>query len=69
LVQYGFFFTPLHNRDRNRSGSEARINRHDFQVSWNGQLEKGGEIVGDEVVTRVDVEALPEADMQRIMKK
>jgi polyisoprenoid-binding protein YceI len=48
---------------------EARINRHDFQVSWNGQLENGGGIVGDEVVIRVDVEALPEADINRIMKK
>lgn len=48
---------------------EARINRQDFQVSWNGQLENGGEIVGDEVVIRVDVEALPEADIQQIMKK
>jgi len=48
---------------------DAQINRHDFQVSWNGQLENGGGIVGDEVVIRVDVEALPEADIQRIMKK
>ena len=48
---------------------EARINRHDFQVSWNGQLEKGGEVVGDEVVIRVDVEALLEADINRILKK
>jgi polyisoprenoid-binding protein YceI len=48
---------------------EARINRHDFQVSWNGQLENAGVIVGDEVVIRIDIEALPEADINRIMKK
>jgi polyisoprenoid-binding protein YceI len=48
---------------------EARINRFDFQVSWNGQLENGGVIVGDEVVIRIDVEALPEAEINRIMKR
>jgi polyisoprenoid-binding protein YceI len=48
---------------------EARINRHDFQVSWNAQLENGGGVVGDDVVIRVDVEALLEADINRIMKK
>ena len=48
---------------------EARINRHDFQVSWNGQLENGGGVVGDEVVIRVDVEGLLEADINRILKK
>jgi polyisoprenoid-binding protein YceI len=48
---------------------EARLNRQDFQVSWNGQLENGGIVVGDEVVIRVDVEALPEADLNRITKK
>ena len=48
---------------------EARINRYDFQVSWNGQLENGGIIVSDEVVIRVDVEALLESDMNRILKK
>src|SRR5205823_4355234 len=48
---------------------EARANRHDFQVSWNGQLENGGGVVGDEVVIRIDIEALPEADLNRILKK
>jgi polyisoprenoid-binding protein YceI len=48
---------------------ETRINRHDFQVSWNSQLENGGGVVGDEVIIRVDVEALLEADINRILKK
>jgi polyisoprenoid-binding protein YceI len=48
---------------------EARINRHDFQVSWNGQLENGGVIVGDEVVIKVDVEAMLEAELKRAVGK
>jgi hypothetical protein len=31
---------------------EARINRQDFQVSWNGHLENGGVVVSDEVSSR-----------------
>src|SRR5262245_51630588 len=43
---------------------EARINRHDFQVSWNGQLAEGGVVVGDDVLIQVDVEALLEAELK-----
>jgi polyisoprenoid-binding protein YceI len=48
---------------------EARINRHDFQVSWNGQLENGGVVVGDEVLIKLDVEALLEAELNRAPQK
>jgi polyisoprenoid-binding protein YceI len=48
---------------------EARINRQDFQVSWNGQLEKGGVVVGDEVIIKIDVEALLEAEIQKARVK
>jgi polyisoprenoid-binding protein YceI len=48
---------------------EARINRQDFQVSWNGQLANGGVIVGDEVLIRIDVEALLETELQRALQK
>jgi polyisoprenoid-binding protein YceI len=48
---------------------QARINRHDFRVSWNGQLESGGVIVGDEVFIKVDVEALLEAELKRAIQK
>jgi hypothetical protein len=48
---------------------EARINRQDFQVSWNGQLENGGVVVGDEVVIKVDVEALLETELNRALQK
>jgi polyisoprenoid-binding protein YceI len=44
---------------------EARIHRHDFQVSWDGQLENGGVVVGDQVIIKLDVEALLEADLRK----
>jgi polyisoprenoid-binding protein YceI len=47
---------------------EARINRHDFRVSWNGQLENGGVVVGDEVFLKVDVEALLETELNRALQ-
>ncbi len=38
--------------------AEARINRHDFGVSWNAALDRGGLVVGDDVFITLDVEAL-----------
>jgi polyisoprenoid-binding protein YceI len=48
---------------------ETRINRHDFQVSWNGDLENGGVVVSDEVFITVDVEALLESELERALHK
>lgn len=48
---------------------EARINRHDFQVSWNGQLENEGVVVGEEVFIQVDVEALLETELKSALAK
>jgi polyisoprenoid-binding protein YceI len=48
---------------------ETRINRHDFQVSWNGSLENGGLVVGDEVIIKVDVEALLETELKKGLAK
>ena len=48
---------------------EARLNRHDFRVSWNGQLENGGVVVGDEDYIKVDVEALLETELKRALQK
>jgi polyisoprenoid-binding protein YceI len=38
------------------------INRHDFGVSWNSALDKGGVVVGDQVDIVVDAEAILEPD-------
>ena len=40
----------------------ARINRHDFGVSWNDHLDRGGLVVGDWADVTIDVEALLTAD-------
>jgi len=48
---------------------ETRINRQDFQVNWDGQLENGGHIVGDEVIIKVDVEALLETELKKALAK
>ena len=45
---------------RTRAGfsATARVNRHDFGVSWNDRLDKGGVVVSDMVDITIDVEAL-----------
>jgi polyisoprenoid-binding protein YceI len=48
---------------------ETRINRHDFRVSWNGQLENSGVVVSDEVFIQVDVEALLETELKRALQR
>lgn len=48
---------------------EARINRQDFQVAWQGQLEGNGVVVSDEVLIKVDVEALLETELKKAMQK
>jgi polyisoprenoid-binding protein YceI len=43
-----------------RSGfvATARIDRHDFGVSWNSPLADGGFVVGDDVLITIDAEAV-----------
>lgn len=36
----------------------GRLNRHDFGVSWNSVLDRGGVIVGDDVEITLDAEAI-----------
>ncbi len=38
------------------------INRHDFGVSWQSALDKGGVVVGNEVSITIDAEALLDSD-------
>ena len=40
--------------------AETTINRHDFGVSWNSPLDKGGVVVGSEVAITIDAEAILE---------
>ena len=41
--------------------ASTRINRHDFGVSWNDTLEKGGIVVGEMVGITIDAEAIMES--------
>jgi polyisoprenoid-binding protein YceI len=47
---------------KTRAGFVAttRINRHDFGVSWNGTLDRGGIVVSDDVDITIDAEAILE---------
>jgi polyisoprenoid-binding protein YceI len=49
---------------KTRAGFVAttRINRHDFGVSWNGALDRGGVVAGDWVDITIDAEAILETD-------
>lgn len=38
----------------------TRFNRHDFGVSWNSVLDRGGVVVGDDVLVTIDAEAILE---------
>ena len=38
--------------------AQTTINRHDFGVSWNDVLDKGGVVVGDTVQITIDAEAI-----------
>jgi polyisoprenoid-binding protein YceI len=48
---------------------ETRIDRQEFQVNWNGELENRGVVVSDEVFIKVDVEALHESELQKALQK
>ena len=45
-----------------RAGFQAKgeVNRQDFGISWQGDMERGGVVVGDPVFLTIDVEAIRE---------
>lgn len=53
--------------DMRRIGFEAtaRINRHDFGVSWQDELPGGGVVVSNEIELTLDVEAILLEDLER----
>src|SRR5882672_6362643 len=40
--------------------AKTRINRHDFGVSWNDVVDKGGVVVGNTIEITIDAEAILE---------
>ena len=53
---------------RQRAGFEVTttINRHDFGVSWQSPLDKGGVVVGNDVSITIDAEALLDSDGEAV---
>jgi polyisoprenoid-binding protein YceI len=67
----GQWKTPFWVGDENkglltRVGFEAktRINRHDFDVSWQDQIPGGGVVVSNDIDVTLDVEAILDADLE-----
>ena len=50
-----------------RAGFEAtaRVNRHDFGVSWQDELPGGGVVASNEIELTLDVEAIRLEDLER----
>ena len=67
----GQWRTPYNEARVTRVGftGGARINRHDFGVSWNSPLEQAGLVVGSEVIITVDVEAILETDLRPLLER
>ena len=72
IAYVGAWKTPWWDGDENkgemrRIGFEAtaRIDRHDFGVSWQDELPHGGVVVGNEIDLTLDVEAINLDDLER----
>ena len=72
VVYQGTWETPFWEGGENRGtmrriGFEgrARVDRHDFGVSWQDELPGGGRVVSDEIAVTLDVEAIALEDLER----
>jgi len=68
----GQWETPFWVGDENRGTlrrmgfqGRARVNRHDFGVSWQDELPGGGRVVSDEVELVLDAEAIDLGDLEK----
>jgi polyisoprenoid-binding protein YceI len=62
-----FWLGEENKGEMRRIGFEAcaRINRHDFSVSWQEELPGGGVVVGNDIELTLDVEAILLEDLER----
>jgi polyisoprenoid-binding protein YceI len=72
VAYLGMWETPFWVGDENRGamrriGFEARtrVNRHDFGVSWQDTLPRGGVVVSNDIDIAIDVEAINQDDLER----
>jgi len=71
LRYLGRWRTPYNQARVTRVGftGGTRINRHDFGVSWNSQMENAGQVVGSDVLITVDIEAILETELKPILER
>jgi polyisoprenoid-binding protein YceI len=71
LRYLGRWQTPYNDAKVTRVGftGATKINRHDFGVSWNSDMENGGVVVGSEVGITIDVEAILDSELRPILEK
>ena len=72
VIYQGEWETPFWVGDENKGmlrrigfSASTRINRHDFGVSWQGQLPGGGIVVSNDVLINIDAEAILDEDLER----
>jgi polyisoprenoid-binding protein YceI len=72
VAYLGRWDTPFWVGDENRGTirrigweARARVNRHDFGVSWQDEIPGGGVVVGNEISLVLDVEAMRDEDLER----
>jgi polyisoprenoid-binding protein YceI len=59
---------PWGNR-RISFSAETKVNRKDFDLTWNQALETGGFLLGDDVKVDIDVEAIPSKQPEEAKEK
>jgi polyisoprenoid-binding protein YceI len=72
IAYLGQWEAPFWVGDQNRGtmrriGFEGwtKVNRHDFEVSWQDELPGGGRVAGDEIDLALDAEAILEEDLEK----
>jgi polyisoprenoid-binding protein YceI len=73
ITYLGQWTTPYWDGDENKGemtrigfALSARLNRHDFGVSWNDELPGGGVVVSNEIDLKIDVEAIRDDDLRAV---
>lgn len=56
--EFGGVLTDGYGNTKAGATATAKINRHDFGVSWNSALEAGGMTLGDEVTITIDLQVI-----------
>ena len=72
VLYLGEWITPFWDGEENKGDmrrigweATARLNRHDFGVSWQDEIPGGGVVVSNEIELALDVEAINLDDLER----